>query len=103
MTPSSSSEKSFNDWYEDEHIPLLSGVPGWLDSGRYRLTISTTSHAPSYVALHRWTDLAAFDTAEYKTATNTAWRTTVMEKVVKKERFLLQYKGELCNILDTLL
>lgn len=96
MTPHPSSEKMFNDWYTEEHIPMLSRVPSWLSSHRYILqTQSADSKAPRYLALHRWGDIAAFEQQEFKAATNTPWRTKVIEQVVEKERFVMEFQGTL--------
>ncbi|GLB37959.1 hypothetical protein LshimejAT787_0410100 [Lyophyllum shimeji] len=98
MTPSPSSEKSFNDWYAHEHIPLLRLVPSWLSSERFLLTSSAAERVPQCLALHRWNDIGAFETAEYKAATNTPWRTAVMEDIIERERLVLTYEGSLENL-----
>ncbi|KAJ7125388.1 hypothetical protein C8R44DRAFT_980556 [Mycena epipterygia] len=93
MTPNDSAEETFNDWYADEHIPMLSMVPGWRSSRRFRLLSASTS-PPRYFALHEWGTCDAFATPEFKAATNTPWRTrVVVEQVNKKERYLLEYQG----------
>ncbi|KAK0226611.1 hypothetical protein IW262DRAFT_1457850 [Armillaria fumosa] len=94
MTPSVTSETQFNDWYTKEHIPLLSKVPSWLSSRRFVL-VETTEElgAPRYLALHEWVDLVAFETKEFLRATNTTWRTEVLSQVVRKERWVMVFKG----------
>jgi hypothetical protein len=37
MTPDVSSENEFNDWYDNEHIPLRMAVPGFRSAQRYRV------------------------------------------------------------------
>jgi heme-degrading monooxygenase HmoA len=99
MTPNDSAEETFNDWYSDEHIPMLSAVPGWHSSRRFRL-LSATSGPPRYLALHEWDDLAAFQTPEFRAATNTPWRTrVVVEQVSQKERFVFEYQGAVDELL----
>lgn len=94
MTPSVTSETQFNDWYTKEHIPLLSKVPSWLSSRRFALVETTEgSGAPRYLALHEWEDLAAFQSKEFLCATNTTWRTEVLSQVVRKERWMMEFKG----------
>ncbi|KAK0222456.1 hypothetical protein EDD85DRAFT_960098 [Armillaria nabsnona] len=94
MTPSVTSETQFNDWYTKEHIPLLSKVPSWLFSRRFALVETTEgSGAPRYLALHEWADLAAFQSKEFLCATNTTWRTEVLSQVVRKERWVMEFKG----------
>lgn len=94
MTPSVTSETQFNDWYTKEHIPLLSKVPSWLSSRRFVL-VETTEElgAPQYLALHEWADLVAFESKEFLCATSTAWRTEVISQVVRKERWVMEFKG----------
>lgn len=36
MTPAADWEANFNAWYDDEHIPLRMGVPGFAGAQRYR-------------------------------------------------------------------
>ncbi|KAJ7496609.1 hypothetical protein FB451DRAFT_1208215 [Mycena latifolia] len=93
MTPNDSAEGTFNDWYAEEHIPMLSAVPGWRSSRRFRL-LSALASPPRYLALHEWDTCDAFGTPEFKAATNTPWRTrVVVEQVNKRERHLLEYLG----------
>lgn len=92
MTPNDAAEQTFNDWYAQEHFPMLSVVPGWRSSVRFRLLSASTS-PPRYLALYEWENRDAFDTAEFKAARNTPWRTRVVEQVNKKERHLLEYEG----------
>ncbi|KAJ6631404.1 hypothetical protein B0H10DRAFT_1978572 [Mycena sp. CBHHK59/15] len=93
MTPNDSAEETFNAWYAEEHIPMLSAVPGWQSSTRFRL-MSASLSSSRYLALHTWENLAAFESPEFKAATNTPWRTrVVVEQVNQKERYLLEYRG----------
>ncbi|KAJ7157794.1 hypothetical protein C8R46DRAFT_908803, partial [Mycena filopes] len=88
MTPNESAEQTFNDWYTDEHIPMLSAVPGWRSSRRFQL-LSASASPPKYLALHEWESCNVFPTPKFKAATNTPWRTkVVVEQVNKKERYL---------------
>ena len=96
MTPLPALEQAFNDWYIAEHIPLLRRVPFWRSSERFTLISSSSANpVPHYLALHKWDDIAAFETDEYKAATNTPWRAEVIGKVILKERLVLKYEGEL--------
>lgn len=49
-------EDAFNAWYDEEHVPLRLGVPGFLSARRYRAAES--SDGPRYLALY---DLASAD------------------------------------------
>ncbi|KAI0776236.1 hypothetical protein BD413DRAFT_708895, partial [Trametes elegans] len=77
-------EDELNRWYTEEHIPLLSKVPGWRQSRRFVLkeagpakgtdAATVTKQPPKYLALHEWASEASFDTAEFRRATSTPWR-----------------------------
>ncbi|KAF7350906.1 hypothetical protein MSAN_01652700 [Mycena sanguinolenta] len=93
MTPNDAAEQTFNAWYTEEHIPMLSVVPGWRSSVRFRL-VTASKNPPRYLALHEWASCDAFQTAQFKAATNTPWRTrVVVEQVIQRERHLLEYQG----------
>jgi hypothetical protein len=101
MTPHPNFEQAFHDWYIAEHIPLLRRVPFWHSSERFSALTSLSiniAQVPRYLALHRWDNIAAFETDEYKAATNTPWRTEVIRNVVHKERLVLKYEGELDDL-----
>ncbi|KAG6910410.1 hypothetical protein DXG01_010765 [Tephrocybe rancida] len=100
MTPSLTSDAAFNDWYQREHIPLLQHVPTWASSERFTLDFTTNQEVPQYLALHRWSSMEAFNTEEYRTATNTPWRTTVIAEIIKRERFVVTYEGKLSNLAE---
>lgn len=82
--------QDYNNWYEQEHIPLLSAVPGWLKSTRWVLKEATSfSHAKEqeekklsdFLAIHEWESMASFKTEEFKQATNTPWRDRIIPKI----------------------
>ncbi|WP_028922611.1 hypothetical protein [Pseudonocardia acaciae] len=81
----STDDAALDDWYEREHIPALSQVPGWRHTTRYRLV---TGDAPTLLALHAVDGPEAFDTPEYRRATNTPWRSRVMATVTHRDRRL---------------
>ncbi|KAI0702234.1 hypothetical protein C8Q76DRAFT_578476, partial [Earliella scabrosa] len=87
-------EAEFNRWFDEEHIPLLSCVPGWVRSRRFVLKEVLdrgrevkVERPPKYLALHEWTSLDAFRTKEFKRATTTPWRMQVLkeDRVVRYE------------------
>ena len=94
-------DEEFNEWYEEEHVPLLSNCPGWLRSTRWQLVNEMdprtgdyhTDEVASFLACHEWEDAdAAYDSAEFRHAVTTPWRTKVMARVDPKaeERRLFQ-------------
>ncbi|KAF8161395.1 hypothetical protein B0H34DRAFT_796193 [Crassisporium funariophilum] len=93
MTPEPESEQDFNKWYTEEHIPMLSRTPTWISSNRYSL-VACSLDAPQYLALHAWGSRTTFDSQAYSMATSTHWRTQVMDKIIKRERFIFDYVSE---------
>lgn len=86
-------ESDFHGWYLDEHIPMLSAVPGWLRSSRWELCSDSVrpngvrnadgSPVSPYLAIHEWVGPQVYETPEFKAATNTPWRTRVMDGIDK--------------------
>ncbi|KAJ4487129.1 hypothetical protein C8J55DRAFT_547961 [Lentinula edodes] len=97
LSPTLEAETDFNAWYEEEHIDLLSQVPGWQACRRFSLvdfesTVNSVS-PPRYLALHAYKDLDGFTTPQFKAATNTPWRTKVMKEIVASERYVYRLQG----------
>jgi hypothetical protein len=64
-------EAEFNEWYDKEHIPALSAVPGVLCTRRFR----GTSGNRKYVALYHLATPAVVESAEWKQARQSDWTT----------------------------
>jgi hypothetical protein len=62
-------EADFNDWYNQEHLPALAGVPGVLCARRYRGSGATQR----YCAMYHFANLDVPNSAAWKTAANTPW------------------------------
>jgi hypothetical protein len=62
-------EADFNDWYNQEHLPALAGVPGVLCARRYRGSGATQR----YCAMYHFANPDVPNSAAWKTAANTAW------------------------------
>jgi hypothetical protein len=62
-------EAEFNEWYDKEHIPALSAVPGVLCARRFR----GVSGNRKYVALYHLATPAVQDSAEWKEARQSDW------------------------------
>ncbi|PFH45603.1 hypothetical protein AMATHDRAFT_158602 [Amanita thiersii Skay4041] len=128
MTPRQDATAEFHSWYEEEHLPLLSRVPGWGSSCRYTLldhhseeppsaavaTVNTSdlllpettarpsfSKPPSHLALHTYTSPASFVSKEYHDAVSTPWRNKIVEgSVAERERYVFTYIGILDELPD---
>jgi hypothetical protein len=57
-------EKDFNDWYNEDHIPALVGVPGVYCARRYM----AVEGDPKYLALYEMSDGVATKSAEWEQA-----------------------------------
>lgn len=62
-------EKEFNDWYDSEHIPLLSAVPGVLRARRF----FDPKGKPRYVALYELDDVNVSSSAAWNAVLETDW------------------------------
>jgi hypothetical protein len=62
-------EAEFNEWYDKEHIPALSAVPGVLSARRFR----GTSGNRKYVALYHLDAPEVQESAEWKKARESDW------------------------------
>jgi pimeloyl-ACP methyl ester carboxylesterase len=73
-------------WYTEEHIDMLSKVPGWLRTRRF-VTSSIDSNAPKeYLALHEYAPNNGLGGPEFQAVTATPWTQEIMTKVVKDKR-----------------
>jgi hypothetical protein len=66
MTPAPAWEAEFNGWYDQEHIPLRMGAPGFISARRYR----STEHERNYLAIYEMESAAALKTPEYQEIKN---------------------------------
>ena len=89
----------FNRWFDEEHIPLLARVPGWVRSRRFVLQFTRALGAETalvdkygegkvakYLAIHEYADAHAGDTDEFKAALNTPWAKAILGKVSRFEK-----------------
>ncbi len=52
-------EDEFDGWYEEEHVPLLMQVPGWLRVRRYKVRPGSAGPPWTHIALHDLRDESA--------------------------------------------
>ncbi len=67
-------EPEFEQWYGDEHVPLLMAVPGWLRVRRYRARAGGEGPPWTHFALHELADASALDRPERQAARDTPRR-----------------------------
>lgn len=86
LHPGADKKAELDRWYREEHIDMLSKVPGWLRTRRY-VTSSIDPKAPvEYLALHDYAPQNGLDGEEFKAARSTPWNNEIMTKTVKEKR-----------------
>ena len=74
-------------WYEEEHVTMLSKVPGWIYTRRFRLIGGTSEEGQvECLAEHGYQINNGLAGVEFQAATSTEWRARVMGKIKWKER-----------------
>ena len=66
-------EPEFGDWYENEHVPLLTGCPDWRMVRRFRVTDGQPA-AWNHLALHYLSSKSALQSPQRDAARKTVWR-----------------------------
>lgn len=66
-------EAEFDDWYNSEHIPHLSTIPGVLAARRFRSVGARQPGAPAYVALYHVEHTDIYATRTWAAANETPW------------------------------
>ncbi|KAI9708038.1 MAG: hypothetical protein M1820_004242 [Bogoriella megaspora] len=76
LHPAESNVEDFERWYREEHLPMLSKVPGYRRSHRYIIgprTVLTTGEPPNYLAIHSFDHFNALDGPEALAGNTTPW------------------------------
>jgi len=76
MNVAPEAEKDFNAWYDEEHLPALSNVPGTLLARRYRAE-GATSGTHRYVAIYHLASPEVTFSREWQVAVDTPWSARV--------------------------
>ena len=69
----------FNQWYTEEHVPLLLKCKDWLTVRRFEI-FESEPQPWTHLALHYLADESAFDSPEREAARNTEWRSKLAEE-----------------------
>jgi hypothetical protein len=84
----SSDISEFHNWYNEEHIPLLLKVPGWLRARRYKLEsfrkVGQVEDPYQFIAVHHIDSLDALKSDEFKEAITTKWAKSATERAERK-------------------
>jgi len=86
MTPPTDLEEEFNEWYDTEHFPRLSTVPGFQRSSRY----VAVKGWPKYVALYDLSSADALEHPQYTRAPGqrfSPWAQRILTKLHGQYRF----------------
>lgn len=83
VTALEGAEQLLDKWYDEEHVPMLAKIPGWLRTRRYRTATALDKDAPlKYLILHEYARENGLGGPEYKAATTTKWRDDIFERVI---------------------
>jgi hypothetical protein len=66
-------ESDFNAWYDEEHIPRLSAVPGCLSARRFRISSAVSDGGHRYLALYHLTSPDVCSSKAWEEAAVTPW------------------------------
>ncbi len=81
------SSKDLDKWYDEEHIDMLSQVPGWLRTRRFvTSSILGGREGIEYLALHEYASRNGLEGDELKAATKTSWSNDIMMNVVQDKK-----------------
>jgi hypothetical protein len=82
-------------WYEQEHIPMLLAVPGWLRIRRYRLVGPAPLDGPGvgFLSLHELAGPAVLEEPAYRAAVSTPWRDRIVSGALRRERRVLGFRN----------
>jgi len=84
VTPSEAggSEAEIFKWFEEEHVPMLSKIPGWLRTRWFRTSQLEDSSLVKMVSLHEFDRDNGLGGPEHKASASTPWRNEVFSKHV---------------------
>ncbi|EAW06826.1 putative alpha/beta hydrolase [Aspergillus clavatus NRRL 1] len=84
-------EEELNRWYDEEHIAMLSRVPGWRRSRRF-VTAAIDPNAPrEYISLHEYAPKNGLEGPEHNAAKSTPWSKRISEIAIEKKRRVYQW------------
>ena len=84
LKPGENNIRELDKWYNEEHVDLLSKVPGWLRSRRYvtsTITPAAEKGDTEYMALHEYAPTNGIGGKEFVTATSTPWAKKILEDI----------------------
>lgn len=94
MQPTPENEADFNRWYTEEHLDLLSKVPGFLRARRFKLVshielagkaLGLPKPPSTYLTVYEWDRDSYPDTPEFASAIATPWSIRIFSSIVDIE------------------
>ncbi|KAJ4299663.1 hypothetical protein N0V90_004909 [Kalmusia sp. IMI 367209] len=81
-------EEELTKWYREEHVPLLSAVPGWRRTRRFVTSYLDLQDGKKkeYMALHEYAPQNGLGGEEFKKATSTEWTKKIYESIIESKR-----------------
>ena len=73
MSSAPGAEAEFNAWYDEEHIPRLSAVPGCVSARRFRIMSAVSDGQQKYLALYHLTSPEVCSSKAWQEAAVTDW------------------------------
>lgn len=86
MNVAPEAEQEFNAWYDEEHIPRLSAVPGCLGARRFR----SSGGSPRYLALYHLSSSEVVSTKTWEDAALTPWTLKLRPHTSDRLRIVLR-------------
>ncbi|KIJ28900.1 hypothetical protein M422DRAFT_235497 [Sphaerobolus stellatus SS14] len=87
-------DEDIDKWYEEEHFPVFSKIPGWLRGRRYKL-VSTAElagkaekdalPAPTYLSIHEWDNPNFMEAIKIADVYRYPWTQRVWNSVARRE------------------
>jgi len=78
----------FDQWYAQDHVPLLLGDPGWIGTRRFEI-VDGAPHQYNRLALHYLADRLVLDSEARAKARATPWRARLAQEPWFKGRYLV--------------
>ncbi|KAI5369629.1 Putative alpha/beta hydrolase-1 [Septoria linicola] len=77
-------------WYEEEHIDMMSKVPGWIRTRRFKMVVGGINGMPpsgqvEHLAVHDFKELPDLTSAAFKEINSTPWRNRIVEKATWRQ------------------
>jgi hypothetical protein len=90
MNPMPEADGEWNAWYDEEHIPRLSAVPGCLAARRFRITKGQSEGNHRYLALYHLASPAVCSSGAWEEAAVTPWTLKIRPLTRDRLRIVLR-------------